>query len=330
VHLRGTGNRILWRRSLDATRRKTSVARLSVISNSTLVAGKLLIGLAIGSVSVISEAIHSGFDLVASVIALLAVRAASRPPDRQHPYGHGKIENISGAIEATLIFGAAGWIIFEAVKKLMRHEGIENAGLGVAIMAVSALANYMVSGMLFKVAKETDSVALQADGWHLRTDVWTSLGVLAGLGIITLGGLIVPDANLWWIDPVAAIAVAMLIVKAALDLTRHSIRDVLDESLPEEEVARIEYEIRICAGVRGVHDLRTRKSGMHRFVDFHLLVDPHMPTVDSHHLTDELAERIESMFPGASISIHVEPFEAPFAPECETGGIASFPEQPGL
>jgi cation diffusion facilitator family transporter len=315
---------------LDPAQRKASAAKLSVFSNSVLVVGKLLIGLFIGSVSVISEAIHSGFDLVAAVIALIAVRAASRPPDRQHPYGHGKIENISGAIEAALIFGAAGWIIFEAIRKLLRHEGLENAGLGVIIMAVSALSNYLVSGMLFKVAKETDSVALQADGWHLRTDVWTSLGVLCGLGVITIGKLLFPGTSLWWIDPAAAIAVALLIIKAAWELTRHSIRDVLDESLPDEEVARIEYEIRICAGVKGVHDLRTRRSGMHRFVDFHLLVDPHMPTVDSHRLTDDLSERIEAMFPGANVSIHVEPFEAPFAPECETQIVAEFPDQPGL
>jgi cation diffusion facilitator family transporter len=315
---------------LDAAQRKSAVARLSVISNSALVAGKLIVGIAIGSVSVISEAIHSGFDLVAAIIALLAVRAASRPPDRQHPYGHGKIENISGAIEATLIFGAAGWIIFEAVKKLMKHEGIENVGLGVAIMSISALANYFVSARLFKVARETESVALQADGWHLRTDVWTSIGVLCGLALIFLGGLLFPDVSLWWIDPVAAIAVALLIIKAAWVLTRHSIKDVLDESLPDEEVARIEYEIRICAGVRGVHDLKTRKSGMHRFVEFHLLVDSHMPTVESHRMTDDLSEKIEKMFPGANVNIHVEPFEAPFAPECGDAGSPRVPDQTGL
>jgi cation diffusion facilitator family transporter len=300
---------------MHGTERKIAVARFSVISNSTLVVGKLAVGLAIGSVSVISEAIHSGIDLIAAVIALLAVKEAARPPDKRHPYGHGKIENISGTAEAILIVVAAAWIMFEAVQRVMTRREIENAWLGAAIMAVSAKANFFVSKRLFKVARETDSVALSADAWHLRTDVWTSAGVLAGLGVIEIGQRLFPGAQLWWIDPVAAICVALLILKTAWVLTRHAMGDMLDESLPEDQVEWLVREIRSCTGVMGVHDIRTRKSGAQRFIEFHMLVDPAMPTAESHRLTDEVTDRILRRFPDASVTPHVEPYDTHAADE---------------
>jgi cation diffusion facilitator family transporter len=300
---------------MHGTERKIAVARFSVISNSTLVVGKLAVGLAIGSVSVISEAIHSGIDLIAAVIALLAVKEAARPPDKRHPYGHGKIENISGTAEAILIVVAAAWIMFEAVQRVMTRREIENAWLGAAIMAVSATANFFVSKRLFKVARETDSVALSADAWHLRTDVWTSAGVLAGLGVIEIGQRLFPGAQLWWIDPVAAICVALLILKTAWVLTRHAMGDMLDESLPEDQVEWLVREIRSCTGVMGVHDIRTRKSGAQRFIEFHMLVDPAMPTAESHRLTDEVTDRILRRFPDASVTPHVEPYDTHAADE---------------
>ena len=182
---------------MDADKRKAAVATLSVVSNATLVVLKLAAGLLIGSVSVISEAIHSGVDLVASVIALVAVKQAARPPDAQHEFGHGKVENVSGTIEALLIFLAAAWIIYEAVKKLVHPEPIDAAAWGVGVMLVSAAANLFVSHRLFKVGKETDSIALQADAWHLRTDVYTSAGVMAALGLIALGRVVLPGRKVW-------------------------------------------------------------------------------------------------------------------------------------
>ena len=160
--------------------KKTGVAVLSVASNSLLIVLKIVVGLLIGSVAVISEAIHSGIDLLAAVIALFAVRASSARADEQHPYGHGKVENISGTIEALLIFAAAAWIIYEAVRKLIDPDEIDMPVWGVGVMLVSAMVNIFVSRRLFKVGKETDSVALQADAWHLRTDVYTSVGVMVG------------------------------------------------------------------------------------------------------------------------------------------------------
>ncbi len=302
-------------------RRKSSVALLSVMSNATLVAAKLAIGLLIGSVSVVSEAIHSGVDLVAAVIAWFAVRTSGKPADRQHPYGHGKIENISGTVEALLIFVAAGWIIYESVQKLLHHEPLDAPALGVGVMFVSAAANFFLSRQLFKVGKETDSVALQADAWHLRTDVWTSLGVMAGLAVILAGRWLLPGVNLDWVDPVAAIMVATLIIHAAWKLTAESARDLLDASLLPKERAWIRaYLKRFRPRIRGFHQMRCRKSGPSRFLEFHLLVDGRLTVINSHALAGEIKAGIVQQYPGAIVTIHVEPCkEGDCAEPCEEG-----------
>lgn len=302
---------------MDQQNRKTSVALLSVVSNSVLVIFKLIVGLATGAVSIISESIHSGVDLLAALIAWFAVRTSGQPADEEHPFGHGKFENISGTIEALLIFLAAGWIVYEAVRKLIHPQPLENLGLGITVMLVSSLINIFVSQRLFRVGRETDSVALQADAWHLRTDVYTSAGVTVGLTVLRLGEIIAPEADLHWIDPVAAMAVAVLIVKAAYHLTIESARDLLDVSLPAEEERWIRE--RVCAWsptVRGFHRLRTRKSGAHRFIQFHLLVDGDMSVDESHRIHDEVVAAIKDHYPGSNVVIHMEPCTKPCQPEC--------------
>ncbi|MEW6263636.1 MAG: cation diffusion facilitator family transporter [Thermodesulfobacteriota bacterium] len=304
----------------EADKRKQRVAWLSVVSNTTLVLLKITVGLLIGSVSVISEAIHSAVDLVAAVIALLAVRTSSQPADQKHPFGHGKAENISGAIEALLIFGAAAWIIHEAVRKLSHPEPLEAIGWGVGVMFLSSAVNILVSQMLFQVGRETDSVALEADAWHLRTDVYTSAGVMAGLGLIWAGERFFPDLNLVWLDPAAALIVALLIIKAAYDLTVKSARDLMDASLPVEEIKLIREHIdAFSPQVRGFHRLRTRKSGAQRFVEFHLLVDAGMSVDESHRITDQVAGALEEHYPDLSVTIHIEPCHGDCEPECEDG-----------
>lgn len=297
--------------------RKTSVAMLSVISNTTLVVLKLIIGLLIGSVSVISEAIHSGVDLVAAIIALFAVRTAGKPADECHPFGHHKVENISGTVEALLIFVAAIWIIVEAIEKLRHPAPMHAIGWGVGVMLISAIANLVVSSKLFKVGKETDSVALQADAWHLRTDVYTSAGVMAGLALITIGGWVLRGVDLAWIDPVAAICVALLIIKAAWDLTIESGRDLMDVSLPAEEESKIKEIIaKHSPVVRAFHRLRTRKAGSTRFVQFHLLVSAEMNVEDSHNLNDRIVDAIKAQFDGCHVSIHIEPCDGLCVADC--------------
>lgn len=305
---------------VDAQQRKNAVAWLSVISNTVLVTGKLIIGVLIGSVSVISEAIHSGVDLVAAVIALFAVKTSNKVADAEHPFGHGKVENISGTVEALLIFVAAGWIIYEAAHKLLAPEPLEAVGWGVGIMLVSSVVNLGVSELLFKVGRETDSVALQADAWHLRTDVYTSAGVMVGLGLILVGRWLMPGTNLLWLDPVAAIAVAVLIVHAAWRLTKQSGRDLMDASLPADEIAWIRARLNgLAPAVRGFHHLRTRKAGAARFIEFHLVVDKDLTVERAHNLADAVTRDIKTRLPGATVTIHVEPCDGQCRPACLDG-----------
>lgn len=314
---------------MPSQRRKTAVAWLSVISNTTLVLLKLIVGLLIGSVSVMSEAIHSGVDLLAAIIALFAVKTAGKPADKDHPFGHGKIENISGTVEALLIFLAAGWIIFEALKKLLHHQGaVEDPVWGVAIMLISAVANLYVSGRLFKVGTETDSIALQADAWHLRTDVYTSAGVMLGLLVITAGKLFWPDVDLSWVDPVAALAVALLIIHAAWELTMQSGRDLLDASLPSDEEAWIiQHIMRLYPSVRGYHNLRTRKAGQTRFIEFHLIVEADMLVEDAHRVSEDMTSGIEERFPGAHVTVHIEPCDGKCFGHCLEGCLLTEEER---
>ncbi len=302
---------------MDLQRQKNAVATLSVASNSLLVVAKLIIGLLIGSVSVMSEAIHSGVDLIAALIALLAVRSSGKPADREHPFGHGKIENISGAIEALLIFLAAGWIIYEAIRKMFRPEPLEQVGWGwgVAVMFLSAGLNMIVSHMLFKVARKTESIALEADAWHLRTDVWTSAGVMFGLGLIWVGEIIFPARHFRWIDPVSAIGVALLIIKAAWDLTVQSSRDLIDANIPAGEEQWIRQYLhdlqtdRNKPDIFGYHKLRTRRSGNIRFVEFHLFVSPNLSVDEGHRITWMVKADIHQRLPGSDVLIHIEPYD---------------------
>lgn len=282
---------------------KTRAALFSVMSNTILVGLKLVVGISIGSVSVISEAIHSGLDLLAAFIALFSVRTSSRPPDERHQYGHGKIENISGTIEAVLILVAAVWIIVEAWEKIVSRAPVETVGWGVAIMGISATANLLVSRYLFYVAKKTRSIALEADALHLQTDVYTSAGVFMGLGLIYFTGWEI-------IDPLAAIGVALLIIKTAFDLTRRAFMPLIDEALPAEEEERIrgildEYQQK--GELVGYHKLRTRQAGADRYVDVHVVLPGNYDLNTAHALSDRIEAHIHGCLENTSVVIHLEP-----------------------
>lgn len=301
---------------IETNTSKLKVVRLSITSNSVLVVFKLIVGIAIGSVSVLSEAIHSGIDLVAALIAYFAVRSSAQPADKQHHYGHGKFENISGFVEAILIFLAAAWIIFEAVDKLIHPRAIDLIGWGILVMGLSSFVNMAVSHLLFKVGNETDSIAIKADAWHLRTDVYTSMGVMVGLGLIWLIELLWVGHHVHWIDPVAAIVVALMIVKAAYDLTVQSLGDLLDESLPSDDNASIEKVIKKQAEVISFKNLRTRKAGHTKFIEFDMLVDAGMSVEKAHQLTDYIIEDIEKVLRHSKVTIHIEPCNAACREEC--------------
>jgi cation diffusion facilitator family transporter len=280
---------------------KVKAAGLSVASNIALTAGKLVVGTIIGSVSVISEAIHSANDLLASFIALWAVRKSAQPPDQEHPYGHGKVENIAGTIEAVLIFIAAVLIISESIEKIRQGGEILEPGWGVLVMAVSAGLNFMVSSYLLKVGKEQDSVALEADGIHLRTDVYTSLGVMAGLGLIQLSGY-------WILDPIIAIMVALLIVKAAFELLQKAFLPLLDTAADAETMDTVTEVLEDLKGeFIEYHDLRSRKAGRDVHIDMHLVVQAEMSIEEAHDLCDTIESRIQERLNYSHVLIHVEP-----------------------
>ena len=306
--------------NIAVTQRKMRAALMSVGTNSLLVVLKLVLGLISGSVSILSEAIHSAVDLLAAAIAFFSVRSSGRPADEKHPFGHGKYEAISGAVEALLIFGAAAWIVIEAVAKLWHPHEPACLGWGVGLMGLSAALNLGVSAWLMKVGRETDSLALRADAWHLRTDVYTSVGVALGLAIVWLGRRFVPGVNLLWVDPATAIVVAVLIVKAAWDLTAEAVHDLLDSRLSDSEEAWVQrYLASLAPRIRGFHGLRTRRVGSSRFVEFHLLVAGEMPVTESHRLTEEVETAIGEHLGGAFITIHVEPCDGTCKPVCVAG-----------
>ena len=278
---------------------KVNTARLSVISNVSLVILKLVAGIISGSVSIISEAIHSSLDLVAALIAFFSVKVSDNPPDSKHPYGHGKIENISGVIEALLIFVAAGWIIWEAVKKMIGGEiELELIGAGIAVMIISAVTNTIVSKKLYKVAKETNSIALEADALHLKTDVYTSLGVAVGLALIMLTGI-------KWLDPVIAIIVALFIIFESYRLLKRAFSPLLDTAWKDEDIANIESRLKTL-GVN-YHDLRTRIAGAYRFVDLHILIPENVSVGEAHKYCDEIEDELQNIYKDMNITIHVEP-----------------------
>lgn len=288
--------------------KKSRVAVMSVMSNSMLVVFKLIVGLYSGAVSILSEAIHSGVDLVAALIAFFAVRASGKPADERHTFGHGKFENLSAAIEGLLIFVAAGWIIYESINKLIFPEPVHNLQWGIVVMGVSAITNLFISRKLFRVGKETDSAALLADAWHLRTDVWTSAGVAIGLAFYLLGSWYMPALNLLWIDPLIAMGVAGLIIKAAWQLTSEAVTHLLDASLPEEEEKVITAIInKMAPKVLNFHNFKTRKAGSERFVEFHLVVNKDLSVMEAHDICDDITLTIKMQYPKTEVMIHTEP-----------------------
>jgi cation diffusion facilitator family transporter len=277
---------------------KEKVARLSVISNTTLIVLKIGAGILSGSVSIISEAIHSSMDLIASLIALFSVKTSDIPSDKEHPYGHGKVENVSGVIESVLIFVAAVMIITEAIKRLINPGDIEAIAWGAGVMFIAATANWLVSRQLYKVAHETDSIALEADALHLKTDVYTSLGVAVGLSLIWITGIT-------FLDPVIAIGVAMLILRESFIMMKKAFNPLIDSAWEDNEYNRL-----LCILTEmhvSFHDLKTRKAGKYRFVEFHIEMPENTKLKAVHLFCDSIEDRLKSEFSNLEVMIHQEP-----------------------
>ena len=283
--------------------RRVKIAFLSILSNTTLIIFKIIAGVLSGSVSIISEAIHSGMDLVASLVAFLSVRHSAKPADRKHPYGHGKIENISGIVEGLLIFVAAAMIIIEAFKKIFEPVVIEQATIAIVVMIVSALINFAVSTKLYKVSQEEDSMALEADALHLKTDVYTSVGVGTGILLIKLTGFLI-------LDSIVAILVALLIIKEAWQLSKNAFDYLIDARLSDEEEVEIEKVIREHSHqFIDYHKLKTRKSGNIKHIDFHITVDPQLTVKETHDIIGNLKKEMNKKFKNTRVNIHIDPYK---------------------
>ena len=283
--------------------RRVRVSILSILSNTALIIFKVIAGILSGSVSIISEAIHSGMDLIASLVAFLAVRESAKPADKEHPYGHGKIENISGIVEGLLIFVAAGMIIFKAVKKISEPAEIEQANIAIAVMLISALINFFVSRKLYKVSQEEDSMALEADALHLKTDVYTSLGVGAGIFLMKITGLFI-------LDSIVAILVALLIIKEAWELSKNAFDYLMDVRLSDEEEANIEKVIgEHSHQFIDYHKLKTRKSGNMKHIDFHITVDPQLTVKETHDIIGYMKKDMNEKFKNTRVNIHIDPYK---------------------
>jgi cation diffusion facilitator family transporter len=282
---------------------KARAAALSVASNTTLITLKVVAGIATGSVAVLTEAAHSGMDLIASLVAFVSVRKAGEPADAEHPYGHEKMENMAGAIEGTLILFGAAIITYEALLRLVRGGRVHTIGVGIGVIVASAVVNLIVSRIIARRARLSGSVALEADALHLRADVASSGAVLVGLVLVAL-------THSQWIDPAVALAVALGIAIAGARILVRSGRSLLDESLPEEELEWIRATIREMGaerGVAGFHKLRARQAGARRYVDVHLQFESGTTLESAHATAHELTNAIQARLAGADILVHVEP-----------------------
>lgn len=284
-------------------RTKAGAAMLSVVSNSVLIAFKLAAGAITGSIAIITEAVHSAIDLMASVVALVSVRRADVPPDEDHPYGHEKVENLAAAIEGMLILVGAGIITFEATRRLATGSEVEKLGVGIAVIAGSIAVNLVVSTFLGRRARALDSAALEGDAAHLRADALTSVGVLFGLVLVE-----VTDEPAF--DAIAALVVAVAIVVSGIRIMRRSGRVLVDEAPPPAELDLIEAAIARAAvpEMAGYHKLRARRAGARRWIDLHVQFRDGTTLDRAHEAAHQLRDAIrDELGAGADVLIHVEP-----------------------
>lgn len=292
----------------DFVREKQSAALRSLLAAVGLTAFKIVVGLATGSLGILAEAAHSGLDLVAAALTFIAVRISGRPADREHLYGHGKIENLSALAETILLLLTCAWIVWEAVHRLrMHHTEIEVTVWSFGVMLTSIVVDLSRSRLLSRAAKKFHSQALEADALHFATDVWSSSVVIVGLAAVKVGD--------WWprllflrsADAIAALGVSALVVWVSVRLGRRTL-DALVDKAPEGMEQRIVSAVESVAGVHDCHNVRMRNSGPILFIDLHILVDGAQSLAQAHLLTETIEEVIRGIAPNADVTVHPEPF----------------------
>jgi cation diffusion facilitator family transporter len=281
---------------------KAGAARLSIVSNSLLITLKVVAGAVTGSIAIITEAVHSSIDLLASIVAYLSLRKADEPADAEHQYGHAKAENLAAAIEGMLILVGAGVIVYEASRRLTVGGGVENIGFGIAALAISAVVNLVVSTYLYRQARAHDSPALEGDAAHLRADAATSLTVLLGLVLIEVTGF-------EQVDAIVALMVASAIVYTGVRILSRSSRVLMDEALPQEELDIVRKLIADYPGpeLEGFHKLRGRRAGSARYIDLHLQFTAGTSLERAHAVAHELQASVRNRIPASDLLVHIEP-----------------------
>jgi cation diffusion facilitator family transporter len=283
-----------------ATSPKIRAERVAIAAAAGLAVGKLGVGLATNSIGLLSAAADSVFDVAVSAFNLWSIRIADSPADEGHPFGHGKAENLAGLLQVAVIALVGGWLLVEGGRRLVHGTRPEHPEWGIAAMVVSVAVSWLIARHLRRVARDTDSMALQADSLHYTTDVWTNGGVLVGLGLLWLTGSGVFDA-------IIGMAVAVVILVAAYRLLLRSIHDLMDAALPELEQRAIEEVIHRHPFVVDHRNLRTRRSGSQRHIDFTIVSCRHLPLGEAHDLVDHVEREIAETIPGAHVVVHAEP-----------------------
>jgi cation diffusion facilitator family transporter len=280
-------------------------AVLSVIAAVITIGLKTAAYAITGSIGLLSDALESLANLVAAVVALFALSVAARPPDEEHTFGHTKAEYFSSGFEGLLIVVAAVGIVVAAVRRFVEPQPIDEPALGLAVNGLASVVNFAVARVLLRVGKRHESITLEADAQHLMADVWTSLGVIVGVGAAVATG--------WHqLDAVVAMTVALNVLRSGFRLLDRSMHGLLDTSLPEETLGRIKeiLDAHSAAGVR-YHALRTRQAGARRFISFHILVPGSWTVQRGHDLLERIEERIREAIPNSVVDTHLEPIEDP-------------------
>ena len=280
---------------------KSGAAKLSIASISLLILLKVVASVLTGSISIRADAIHSVIDLFGVIVGYIGIRISGKPPDEQHAFGHGKAENIASGIIAGLIFIAAGTIFYEAIKRIITGGTVELVTVGIYVTAAAIVINGATSWYALRVARTTNSVALEATARHMFADVLSSCAVLVGLILVRLTGLTI-------LDPIVALLVAILIMRTAYPTIKKSFGELIDVKLPDDE----ERLIKSCltehyAEIINFHKLRTRKSGNQRYIDLHVVMPKETKVEDAHQLCDHLEQDIGNKLSRANVTIHVEP-----------------------
>lgn len=294
----------------DAQKEKTSAALSSVIAAVGLTAFKTVVGLLTNSLGILAEAAHSGLDLAAAAMTFFAVRVADKPADKEHPFGHGKVESVSALFETLLLLATSGWIIYEAVHRLQAPQTHVAISIwSFIVMGTSIIVDVSRSRMLMAAAKKHNSQALEADALHFSTDIWSSSVVIIGL----IGVLLARSfPTLVWLekaDAVAALVVAVIVIFVSGELGVRSIQSLLDAAPKNGETNKIIETVTALKEVNDVHSVRIRPSGAGWFVDMHVTMNGNLTVFESHTVTEKIETVVRGILPKSDVTVHVEPLE---------------------